>query len=122
MKKILIVLGLALFLGTALSTVTEIQQVNAAATEFAFNADDGFAIVNFNDDEPKVAKTDKVDKKDAKAGCASAANCDKTKCAGKADAGAKAGCCSDKTKASAEATTKAGCCSKEKAVNDTDKK
>lgn len=116
MKKIFLVLGLALFLGTAVSTATEIQQVNAATTEFAINADD--AVVNFNDDEPKVAKTEK---KDAKAGCASAASCDKTKCASKTDASAKAGCC-DKSKTSAEASTKAGCCSKDKAVKDTDKK
>jgi len=119
MKKIFLVLGLALFLGTSVSTASEIQQVNPAATEFAFNADDAVAIVNFNDDEPKVAKTDK---KDAKSGCASAASCDKTKCASKTDASAKAGCCTDKSKASAEASTKAGCCSKDKTVKDSDKK
>lgn len=117
MKKIFLVLGLALFIGTVVSSVTETQQVNAATTEFSINADD--AIVNFNDDEPKVAKTEK---KDAKAGCASAASCDKTKCASKTDASAKAGCCADKSKTSAEASTKAGCCTKDKAVKDTDKK
>ncbi|MBE0638359.1 MAG: hypothetical protein IH598_07560 [Bacteroidales bacterium] len=118
MKRIVLVLSLAFFLGTAFVTVSKIQQVNAATTELAFITDDATAFASINDDEPK--KEEKA--KDAKASkCASSASCDKTSCASKSATGEKAACC-DKSKASADAG-KAACCSKEKAVDkDSDKK
>jgi hypothetical protein len=123
MNRILLVLSLALFLGTAFVTVSKIQQVNAATTEFAFIRDDASTFTNLNTDEPKKEASTKdakaTDVKSAK--CASSASCDKTSCASKSATGEKAGCC-DKSKASTDAG-KAACCSKEKAaVKDSDKK
>ncbi len=109
MKKTLLLLSLAFFLGTAFVTVTKVQNVNAASTELAF----------LNDDEPVKAN------KDAK--CASAKSCDKTKCPSKSEATVKSGCCDSKkasTKSGAKAASvaKTECCSKAKDVKDADKK
>jgi hypothetical protein len=108
MKKILLLLSLAFFVGTAFVTVTKVQNVNAASTELAF----------LNDDEPvKTAK-------DAK--CASAKSCDKTKCASKTEAAVKSGCCDSKKAKTMSGEKAAGakteCCSKAKADTDKDKK
>lgn len=117
MKKTLLVLSLAFFLGTAFVTVTKVQDVNAASTELAFMVDDATAIALMNDDEPKkVAKDAKSSK------CASASSCDKTKCASKTATADKGTCCDSKGKSTAQVAGKSECCSKEKAVNDSDKK
>jgi hypothetical protein len=117
MKKTLLVLSLAFFLGTAFVTVTKVQDVHAASTELAFIVDDASAITLMNDDEPtKVAK----DAKSAK--CASASSCDKTKCASKTATADKGTCCDSKGKSTAQVAGKSECCSKEKAIKDSDKK
>ncbi len=101
MKKILLFLGLALFLTAGIVTVTKIQNVNATPMEIAFVADDDSSIVTaFAEEDEKKAKKDGKCAK-VKENC-NKENCPESKCAEKAankeccDKGKKKSC--DKNK------------------------
>lgn len=93
MKKILLFLGLALFLTAGIVTITKMQNATAAPSEIAFLVDDNSdTMTAFADEDEKKAKKDEKSAK-AKENCKKE-NCPESKCAEK---GAKKECC-DKTK------------------------
>lgn len=108
MKKVLLILSLALFLSAGYVAATKVQNVNVISSELAINADEA---ISFADDDKKAtAKSSCCDKK-AKASCdkgAAKASCDKGTAKASCDKGAaKASCdkgatkadgCSDKSK------------------------
>jgi hypothetical protein len=107
MKKVLLILSLALFLSAGYVAATKIQNVNVVSSEIIVNADETLA--NFDDDKDKKAKKACCDK-------SAKASCNKSSASASIDKGAKTDACCDKTaKTSCDKGAKAdACCDKSK--------
>jgi hypothetical protein len=110
MKKVLLILSLALFLSAGYVAATKVQNVNVISSELAVNADEAISFADDDKSKKATAKSSCCDKK-AKASCdkgAAKASCDKGAAKASCDKGAaKASCdkgsakadgCSDKSK------------------------
>jgi hypothetical protein len=114
MKKVLLILSLALFLSAGYVAATKVQNVNVISSEILVNADESSSLFDEDKDKDKKATVKKACcDKGAKA------SCDKGSAKASVDKGAKADACCDKdkgAKASCDKGAKAdACCDKSKA-------